>query len=212
MSAIELLESRLAEKRTYYGHAGISGQLTRAAKEMKGTVEVLSVSDPFERYRVTHLVEPQTNPEEVYAVSQRLQCPVKLPADFTEFWQKWRRVVLILRQDYWLIPPLEMIDVARQRASYSPESSGYAGVHRLVPFAEVGLETGDYIALRLRKDAMTWETCFYGHEYGTAWVETGGDEWFALDESLTAWFERIIETDGWPPGKYPRDSQVDRVD
>lgn len=109
--------------------------------------------------------------------------------------------MLILRQDYWLLPALEIIHVARQRAAYSPESSGYTGVHRLIPFAEVGHETGDYIALRSRNDAMAWETCFYGHEYGTAWVETGGDEWFVLDASFTAWLQRVIETDGWPPGR-----------
>ena len=49
-------------------------------------------------------------------------------------------------------------------------------------------------------------------EYSTKRVETDVEEWFGMDDSFTSWLQRMIETDGWPPGKYPEEAEVDRVE
>lgn len=199
MIDFEKFRASLSERRIYEGTAGIGELLELEAAEMEGTVRVLSDDGAVERYEATHLVQRAAETEDFQKIVAALNPPATLPEDFVRFWRLWRRAVLIFRQDYWLLTAREMVSVAKEKASYSPESSGYRGVHRVIPFAEIGKDTFDFAALRLQPGEESWRVCFCGRDYGTAEVETG--EYFETDRNFSEWLDRLMESDGWPPTK-----------
>jgi hypothetical protein len=196
-------ERSLFERRLYRSTAMISDVLGEAAEEMGGTFD-LQPFDPKEEtvdvYHASNFALNASDPKAIESVQKELRLPQPLPGDFLAFWRRWERAVLVLRSDYWLLSPAQMIEINTNYAQYSPRCSGHnGGQHRLIRFAEIGEGSGDYAALRLQPGKSEWDVCYIGHEYWTESAELDLDnEKWGTDPNFTAWLDRLLKTDGWP--------------
>lgn len=213
MPEFSRFEQSLREVRTYRSRALITGTLGEAAAGMEGTFEVISESEDGDVYRASNFASPAVDQSAMDRLQEVLAVPMALPEDFVAFWRRWSRAVLVLRCDFWLMSPAQMVEVATYRARFSPACSGHLGKHRVIPFAEINHETEDYAALRLRAEDSMWNVCYFSHEYWTESMEDDPGDEFGSDASFSDWLERVLSTDGWPPIPWWRgESLINRID
>lgn len=179
-----------------------------ANPHVKKKIKIVEDAKDYMDVRVKHLMNPPC------ASVKRIEdeFDVKLPADFTAFYNNWDGGILLLREHYSIQSIDQIIKVTYE----------FRRVHNIPKDAPLNVvrfcERYDMHYLALRKKDDTWDI---------VWADIGDSEeellsdspyiaW--IDKSFYAWLKRMIVTDGYPCTKSGKtgydldEAQADRLD